>query len=174
MIVVSGVTPVWETYRPIRLPAVMEALELASNLILFGVPVSMIVVFYWATRDWRLALILIGAVATAFIFRRGFLARLKHAANVRWLAAPTWWLSNTWALDDNGITITDGTFSTTISWGALTAVREERDRLVFMHGLFTGHVLPIRFLDAGRNQLGEIRDLVARIRQAGQLGAGVD
>lgn len=174
MIVVEPVGPSPEGFRYVRGGRVIEAVEYVREAVVLGLPVIMILMMVRAQGFGRWSLALMGAAALAIGLSGVISRRRVKLYSVAWWRTPTSCLATSWVFDETGITITDGLISTTVRWGALTAFRQERDRLVFMQGPVQAYVLPIRFLDAGQGQLTLIRTLVARMVETGAFGGAVD
>jgi hypothetical protein len=152
----------------------MNWLQWLPEVVRLAFPVVLVIVVARVTGDRGLAA-LVGGLSVAFWTVRLVADGVVRTVNVRaWRASPGAHLPNTWWFDDKGFTVSDGSFVQFIRWGACMDVHQERDRMVFLMSPIHGHVLPIRFLDAGEKQLEQILGLVARVRAEGRLGRGVD
>ncbi|KQW86694.1 YcxB family protein [Brevundimonas sp. Root1279] len=174
MIEIKVPRPVPEAERP---PRALGALRWTIGIpgwITYAVPWVLIVATLLLSDDRRLHFVLLCTVVAAFVLRRLALAVVRRAAQAEWRKSPTWALANTWRLDDDGISFGDGFFLTSVRWEAIILVREEQDRFLFQGTPISAFALPIRFLDAGANQIDQIRALVAKVTAEGRLGRGVD
>ncbi|GAA0651578.1 YcxB family protein [Brevundimonas lenta] len=172
MIEVKGVVPVPAGFRPVRALGPLRWLIKLPDLVVLGLPLVMVAVAVRVADGVGFLLfmtVLIGIVV--WIVANSIVRRVAAG---QWRKSPTWPLANDWHLDDGGVTITDGAFKLTMKWEAIIAVREERDRFLFHGTPVSANALPIQFLDAGRNQIGDIRALVAKVTAEGRLGRGVD
>ena len=86
--------------------------------------------------------------------------------------APTGRLPWRWRIDRTGLEFDNGLQSNRLDWRAVKAVRDEKDRFLFLVSPFHNPVLPKRLLDD--QQLSELRGLIAGLRAGGRLGAGLD
>lgn len=173
-IVISGVRPSPAAVRPLRFSPGLRVALLVANAPMALAPLLTIFIAYRATGNFGLLAVLAGVLVAAYLLRKvGFLI-VRKVADRDWRRAPTWALANTWTLDSQGLSITDGVFVTSLLWAGVSEIVEERDRFIFYFAPGQGHVLPIRFLDAGRNQITDIRELVAEVTTSGRLGRGVD
>ena len=171
-IVVAYTQALPQFYRKITGPRALEWLSILANALVFGLPMLLVVIVAVRTGDRALLAVMVGAIIVALLLWRQTLRIFARASWRHLRESPTGPLSNTWVLDDQGVTITDGTFCMTLRWGGIAEVREEPGCLVFVTGPSMGHVLPIRFLDAGANQLGQIRALVGSMKRQGRIGTG--
>ena len=87
-------------------------------------------------------------------------------------AAPGNGLDWRWTISEEALAFDTTLQSNRIDWRAVKAVKEERDRFLFL--VLPGHnpVLPKRLLTD--EQMSALRDLVDEVRRQGRLGAGVD
>ena len=173
MIEIRGIRPTPEGSRPFSVGPITWVGR-GLSLIPWALAGALIIVAAHLTGDRSLTFFLVmTALAGAVLWSLArFLFRTLAAR--AWKRSPTWPLPNTWTLDDAGFTIFDGAFHLRMSWGAVIAIREEPDRFLFITSPVSAQVLPIRFLDAGRDQITEVRALIADVTASGRLGRGVD
>ncbi|WP_420480214.1 YcxB family protein [Brevundimonas sp. FT23028] len=155
-----------------RFSPAIEWVGRGADVLVLALPYAL-VIFAWVGGRH---VVLWMAVALLFVVvvQRIAVAILKRLIAREWRQSPAGRLPKTWALDEGGVTISDEVSTYIIRWGGVTAVREEKRRFVFYVGPGTAYRLPIRFLDAGRNQIADIRALIAEVTASGRLGRGVD
>jgi len=88
------------------------------------------------------------------------------------LKAPAGGLNWRWTIDAQGFVFDNGLQSNRLDWRAVKAVREDRDRLVFLFSPSYNPVLPLRLIDP--DQTKALRQLIAEAQVSGRLGRGVD
>jgi len=98
------------------------------------------------------------------------LARWACAHEAR--KAPVGGLDWCWTIDAQGFAFDNGLQSNRLDWRGVKAIREDRDRLVFLVSPSYNPVLPLRLLEP--DQTEALRQLIAHARVSGRLGAGVD
>lgn len=146
----------------IRIPILwLAACMLATMIVLVAVPMPETATF-WIGGLWVAGLYgLIGL---------GLFVQRKGQALTR--RTPLGALSADWRLDDAGLTFSTPLSENRLAWEAVTAVREEKDRIVFAVTPYTNHVLPRRALTA--EQARDLAALIAEVRASGRLGRGTD
>lgn len=85
-------------------------------------------------------------------------------------ASPTGRAAWRWRIDADGFVFENGLQTNRLDWRGVRAVREEKDRFLFL--VTPGHnpVLPTRLLTP--EQKTELRALIAEVTASGRLGAG--
>jgi len=135
---------------------------------------------------WSLALIAIAAApadeALARTVGMVLLATVLAAFLSRWLldratlraarSAPGGGMLSDWHIGPDGLDFGTEVSKAYVSWAGIKAVREERDRFVFLLGPHSSPVLPKRQMS--EPQITALRDLVAEVVAHGRLGRGVD
>ena len=86
--------------------------------------------------------------------------------------APAGGLDWHWTIDPQGLVFDNGLQINRLDWRGVKAVREEKDRFIFLVSPANNPVLPLRLLNAG--QLEALRSLITQITASGRLGGGVD
>lgn len=144
----------------IRVPILwLAACVLAAMIVLVVVPMPEIATF-WIGGLWVAALYgLIGL---------GLFVQRKGQAMTR--RTPLGALSADWRLDDAGLTFSTPISENRLGWEAVTAIREEKDRIVFAVTPYANHVLPRRMLN--EDQARALAALIAEARASGRLGRG--
>lgn len=77
-----------------------------------------------------------------------------------------------WTIDGTGLAFGTPVSSSRIGWEGIKAVREERDRFIFLMSPSANPVLPKRHLS--EDQQVALRQMVADVTAANRLGRGVD
>jgi hypothetical protein len=77
-----------------------------------------------------------------------------------------------WTLDPQGLVFENALQTNRLDWRGVRAVREERDRFVFLVSPQYNPVLPRRLLS--QDQIAELLALLAQVKSEGRLGRGVD
>jgi len=173
MIVVENVTPTAREMRPVQkgwglihwvvcLPTYIPIL----SLIIFGVTVNLL------SGDFLPPMLVSG-----FLVGTGVLWWLSS----RWIysvtvaetrKAPVGGLQWRWTIDAQDIRIESPLQSSRLDWRGVKAIREERDRFVFLVLPQNNPVLPTRLL--APEQADALRALIAQVKADGRLGRGVD
>lgn len=168
---VAGVRPTPRDLRPVtgawpglgfwmRVPILwLGACALAAMIVLVVVPMPEVATF-WIGGLWVAALYgLIGL--GLFVQRRGQAMARR---------TPMGGLAVDWRLDRAGFAISNAVAENRLAWEAVTAIREEKDRIVFAVTPYANHVLPRHALDA--DQARNLAALIAEVRASGRLGRG--
>jgi hypothetical protein len=135
------------------------ACALAAAVVMFLVPMPETVTI-WMGGLWLAALYgLIGL---------GLLLHRKGQAMAR--RTPMGALSFDWRLDDAGLTFSTPISENRLAWEAVTAIREEKHRIVFAVTPYANHILPRRALN--EDQARDLAVLIAEVRASGRLGRG--
>jgi hypothetical protein len=173
MIIVENVTPTAREMRPIQkgwglihlvicLPTYIPILA----VIVFGVVVNLL------AGDF-----LPPMLASGFIIGTGVLwwlsSRWTYSVTVaETRKAPVGGLQWRWTIDAQDIFFESLLQSNRLDWRGVKAIREERDRFVFLVSPQHNPVLPTRLLTA--EQVEALRALIAQVKAEGRLGRGVD
>jgi hypothetical protein len=169
---IEGVRPVPEASAPVRFSPVIEWVGRGVDVLVLALPYALVILAWGGGRDAVTPMAV--ALLSVVVVQRAAVEILKRRITREWRQSPAGRLPKIWALDEDGVTISDEFATYIIRWGGITAVREEKRRFVFYVGPGTAYRLPIRFLDAGRNQIADIRALIAEVTASGRLGRGVD
>jgi len=86
--------------------------------------------------------------------------------------APGGGMVSDWTIDETGLAFGTPTTSSRVRWEGIKAVREEKDRFVFLLSPAGSPFLPKRCLS--EDQQAVLRQLVAEVTAANRLGRGVD
>lgn len=87
-------------------------------------------------------------------------------------SAPGGGMLSDWTIDGTGFAFGTPVSSSRIGWEGIKAVREEKDRFIFLMSPAANPVLPKRQLS--EDQQVALRQLVADVTAANRLGRGVD
>ena len=174
MIEIKGVQPTVREMRPLTrgwgglhwwacLPILAPFLGLWSlALFAFADP--------WATSALgTTAAAIVILTSVAWMVTRWLYARMTVRAA---RSAPGGGLLSDWVIDEQGVEFRTGVSSARVSWSGIKAVREERDRFLFLLSPASNPLLPKRLL--AETQLAAIRQLVENVTASGHLGRGVD
>jgi hypothetical protein len=137
----------------------LGACALAAAVVMFVVPMPDTATF-WMAGLWVAAVY--GMIGLGlFVHRKG--QAMAHRTPVGALAVD-------WRLDGAGLAISSPLFENRLGWEAVTAIREEKDRIVFAVTPYANHVLPRRMLN--EDQARALAALIAEVRASGRLGRG--
>jgi hypothetical protein len=96
---------------------------------------------------------------------------LLHDAAVRAMRrSPTGREAWNWRIDADGFVFENGLQTNRLDWRGVMAVREEKDRFLFLVTPALNPVLPKRLLTP--EQTADLRALIAEVTASGRLGAG--
>lgn len=137
----------------------LGACAVAAAIVMFLVPMPDMATF-WMGGLWLAALY--GLIGLGL-----FLHRKGQAMTRR---TPMGAASVDWRLDDAGLTFSTPISENRLAWEAVTAIREEKDRIVFAVTPYANHVLPLRALN--EDQARDLAALIAEVRASGRLGRG--
>ncbi|GAA0629516.1 hypothetical protein GCM10009422_28730 [Brevundimonas kwangchunensis] len=147
--------------------------QLAHQLLPFA-GLWVLAVFVWSRASWHPELtsaVSLTVIVTTFLWLsvRSVLNRVTLQAARQ---APGGGMLSDWTIDGTGLAFGTPVASSRIGWEGIKAVREEKDRFIFLMSPAANPVLPKRHLS--EDQQAALRQLVADVTAANRIGRGVD
>ncbi len=173
MIQIDDVTPTARELRPIKRgwgwvhwTICLPSIALMAGFLAMGVSAS--VMADYALPPMFLTLFLIATVLLWLIAMQIAQRTLAREA----ARAPTNGLGWRWTIDDTGFVFESALQRNSLDWRAVKAIRQEKDRIIFLVTPASNPVLPKRLLNAEQEEA--LQALIDRATTSGRLGAGVD
>lgn len=136
---------------------------------LWSLAVLIAVEFFW--DPWLMKVTALIVVATSVLWV-GVALMVNRVTLKAARLAPGGGMVSDWTIDETGLAFGTPTASSRVSWEGIKAVREEKDRIVFLMTPGANPFLPKRQLS--EEQQAALRRLVADVTAANRLGRGVD